>query len=544
MYKKTIVFKLVLLLLGGVFAQEKRTIKVIVPNKTDEVFITGNQESLANWEPGTVKMNKVSDYEREITLDLTYPAEFKFTKGNWNSEGILKQFNDNPNLKLENDTTTSDFVIKTWSDNIDAQKLGLNYDIRYIHSEYMNTKRLLKIALPMNYDSSKAYPVIYVTDAQSANFQVTKSYVNALSQTQFNMIPECIVVGIYQTQRNDDFYGIHGGKYFTEFLIEEVVPYIDNNYSTSGFNTMVGHSNGAEYNHKIMLNETSPFRGFISMSTWLDRKEAVALTSFLNEYNRKTIYYYLANATLDDAGRSNYGIQFENICLSTPNTNFKFIKNTVEGDHQTIVPNSLLDGLKFIFQDYSAVDGYDTIMDFDKNYLSNVKETYGVDAFYTMEMMGAYWNDIINKKSKEEWEYFVKFVNREKIFFGKELDYVNIANGYFSMDMYAENIKAYNKAIDDIDNCEDLVFYANIHRPVTSYIKEGKAMECIAFIERARSVLPQEYYLGMTYHIAKVALEHKVELQKGKEALSYCKDNYKKNRFFNLKTLSELENMQ
>ncbi|MDY2588325.1 alpha/beta hydrolase-fold protein [Winogradskyella aquimaris] len=541
MNHKTIVLGLAMLFLGSLFAQEKRTIKVIVPNKTDEVFITGNQESLGNWNPGTVKLNKVSDFEREITLDLTYPAEFKFTKGNWNSEGIVKQFNDNPNLKLENDTTTSDFIIKTWSDNIDAQKLGLNYDIRYIHSEYMNTKRLLKIALPMNYDSNKAYPVIYVTDAQSANFQVTKSYVNALSQTQFNMIPECIVVGIYQTQRNDDFYGIRSGKYFTEFLIEEVVPYIDNNYSTSGFNTMVGHSNGAEYNHKMMLNENNPFRGFISMSTWLEKKEEVALTSFLNEYNRKTIYYYLANATLDGPGRTAFGNDLEKICKDNPNENFKFIKNTVEGDHQTMVPNSLLDGLKFIFQDYSAVDGYDTIMDFDKNYLSNVKETYGVDAIFTMDMMGTYWMDITNKKSKEEWEYYVDFVNREKLFYGKNLDFVNIANGYFSMDMYAENIEAYNKAIEDIDNCEDIVFYLNIHRPITSYIKEGKAVECISFLERARSVLPKEYYLGMTYHIAKVSLENKVELEKGKEALAYCKDNYKKNSIF---TEEELETLR
>ena len=42
------------------------TIKISVPNETDEVFIVGNQESLGNWQPNKVKMKKVTDYQREI----------------------------------------------------------------------------------------------------------------------------------------------------------------------------------------------------------------------------------------------------------------------------------------------------------------------------------------------------------------------------------------------------------------------------------------------------------------------------------------------
>lgn len=538
---KNLLFVFTLFVACSIFGQNKRTIKVTVPNKTDEVFITGNQKAFGDWKPDVVKMNKESEFVRSIDVEITYPAEFKFTKGDWNSEGIVKQFNDNPNLKIENETDTSDFVIKTWSDHIDAQKLGLNYDIQYLDSKYMNARRMLKIALPMNYDSAKVYPVIYVTDAQSANFQVTKSYVNALSQAQFNMIPECIVVGINQMQRNDDFYGTGSGKYFTKFLIEEVVPYIDKEYKTSGFNALVGHSNGAEYNHEIMMNENNPFRGFISMSTALRENANEALSTFLNNYTGKNIYYYLANSTLDAPSRTAFGNELEQICLNNPNEHFKFVKNTVDGDHQAIVINSLLDGLKYIFQDYSAGKVYPTIMDFDNNYLSNVRENYGIDAILTMEMIGGYWETIVRKKSKSEWQYYLSFIEENGLWFGKGFDYVNIANGYYAMDMYSETIEAYNNAIKDIDNCEDIMFYANIERPITSYIKEGKTKECISFIESARSVLPEEYHLGMTYHIAKVSLEHKTEIEKGKKALAYCKENFKKNRFFNLETLAELE---
>lgn len=62
------------------------TIRVKVLNKDDTIYITGNQENLGNWNPEKVKMEKISDFEREIKLQLKSPAQFKFTRGNWESE--------------------------------------------------------------------------------------------------------------------------------------------------------------------------------------------------------------------------------------------------------------------------------------------------------------------------------------------------------------------------------------------------------------------------------------------------------------------------
>ncbi len=66
------------------------TIKLKVSNKEDTIYITGNQENLGNWNPQKILMHKNSDYEREIKLDLKSPAQFKFTKGNWDTEVIVK----------------------------------------------------------------------------------------------------------------------------------------------------------------------------------------------------------------------------------------------------------------------------------------------------------------------------------------------------------------------------------------------------------------------------------------------------------------------
>ncbi len=48
-----------------------------------DVYITGNQEALGQWQPSAVKMTAVSDTLRAIDLRLRLPACFKFTKGDW-----------------------------------------------------------------------------------------------------------------------------------------------------------------------------------------------------------------------------------------------------------------------------------------------------------------------------------------------------------------------------------------------------------------------------------------------------------------------------
>ena len=55
--------------------------------------------------------------------------------------------------------------------------------------------------------------------------------------------------------------------------------------------------------------------------------------------------------------------------------------------------------------------------------------------------------------------------------------------------------------------------------------------------------LSKEYYLGLTYHIAKVSLQNKLSVKEGKQALAYCKANFNKNRFFNQDDLKKLEEL-
>ena len=81
-------------------------------------------------------MNKISDFEREITLVLTLPVEFKFTKGNWESEAIIKSNGETSNLLIENNSKNTFFYkVRYWlDDEITNDEFISEYEIKKLNS--------------------------------------------------------------------------------------------------------------------------------------------------------------------------------------------------------------------------------------------------------------------------------------------------------------------------------------------------------------------------------------------------------------------------
>ena len=95
-------------------------IKVKVPKKEDKVFITGNQTNLGDWNPKKFEMKRISDYEREITLKLKSPAQFKFTRGNWDTEAEVVGTYGNIMIEPES-KNIFDFKIENYVDRYEEE---------------------------------------------------------------------------------------------------------------------------------------------------------------------------------------------------------------------------------------------------------------------------------------------------------------------------------------------------------------------------------------------------------------------------------------
>jgi len=82
-------------------------------NMKGDVYITGNQEALANWNPKGVKMNQINDSTCSIDLQLHLPAYFKFTRGDWEHGANI--LNAEPGNLIIHETEPTTRVYRLWN---------------------------------------------------------------------------------------------------------------------------------------------------------------------------------------------------------------------------------------------------------------------------------------------------------------------------------------------------------------------------------------------------------------------------------------------
>ncbi|GLR16789.1 hypothetical protein GCM10007940_14040 [Portibacter lacus] len=127
----------------------------------------------------------------------------------------------------------------------------------------LDRSRKVRLYLPMDYDvSTKNYPVLYMHDGQNLFDDVT-SYVGewGVDEILNKMKLDLIVVGIDNGQGDrmhemgpwdHEKYGVSEAREYLSFILNQVKPYIDQNYRTKGDreNTaMMGSSMGGLVSH-------------------------------------------------------------------------------------------------------------------------------------------------------------------------------------------------------------------------------------------------------------------------------------------------------
>ena len=93
------------------------TIIVKVPANSGDVFITGNQSAIGNWEPQKVKLSKKTDTILSITFTSYADLKFKLTKGSWETEGLVEGIDEGKDISPSIDRDTElNYVITKWKE--------------------------------------------------------------------------------------------------------------------------------------------------------------------------------------------------------------------------------------------------------------------------------------------------------------------------------------------------------------------------------------------------------------------------------------------
>lgn len=147
-----------------------------------------------------------------------------------------------------------------------------------VYSGILNEKRPVWIYTPAfdtSYFSKPGYPVLYVLDGDGY-FLSLVTMIRQLAVINGNTVfPEMIIVGIPNTPGHrtrdltpsasafDPLSG--GGEAFTAFMEKELIPYIDKNYATAPYRTLIGHSFGGLMVINTLLKHTDLFSSYVAI---------------------------------------------------------------------------------------------------------------------------------------------------------------------------------------------------------------------------------------------------------------------------------------
>jgi predicted alpha/beta superfamily hydrolase len=181
-----------------------------------------------------------------------------------------------------------------------------------VYSEALKEYREFWVKLPENYNpnANVKYPVVYLLDGFSLKDNLEAVYDNYWG----HYLPHMILVGISnKTDRIRDLTtsqikmrrgqamdaATGGAENFSRFIEKELIPYIDNKYSSSPYRTLIGHSYAGLFTINMLINHKHLFQNYIAIDPSLDwddqklLKEAKEKLSS-ESYKGKSLYVSLA----------------------------------------------------------------------------------------------------------------------------------------------------------------------------------------------------------------------------------------------------------
>lgn len=234
-----------------------------------------------------------------------------------------------------------------------------------IESKNLAEKRILNIHLPLNFSKDSIYPVMYVLDGSAH-----EDFLHIVGLVQFFQLqfgaPEMILVGIENVDRKRDFtYPPNDKSYiddvptaghsdkFISFMKEELQPFIESNFKTTGQKFIVGQSLGGLMASEFLLKTPDLFTHYliVSPSLWWDGQSMLKnAEDMLKKQSAKPKFIYLAVGADEHIIMRRDAKALNKVLKKSKAPNQKLYFNKMKGEnHATILHNALYQGLEQIY---------------------------------------------------------------------------------------------------------------------------------------------------------------------------------------------------
>ena len=241
-----------------------------------------------------------------------------------------------------------------------------------IQSSILNEERTCLVSLPDSYNSTsedkQKYPILILLDG-STHFKTASGTVHFMSSSRVRnyLMPETIIIAIENVDRERDFTvtkiktkrvnTMGGGRNFLNFIEEELIPYVDNNFPTEPVRTLVGHSLGGLLTLNSYMDPNSLFDAYIAIdpSVWWDEemmKNKVGSISTISLGKK----FYIATANQGERNYERNKKKHDNLYdmlkqKSGEQLNVE-LQYFEQENHRSVPLIALYEGLKFINQGF------------------------------------------------------------------------------------------------------------------------------------------------------------------------------------------------
>ena len=327
-----------------------------------------------------------------------------------------------------------------------------------VDSKLINETVTARVVLPESYHHSNSfeYPVMLVMDG-STQFEHIAGNVNYLST--FTIVPEMIVVGVSAKNRIKHFThtelegyeGRYGGaEAYTQFLRDELLPELKEQYRVSPYTLVTGHSLSGLYTSYLATHHSDFINASISVSPslwWDDFALINDIKTAEQQAEKSPVRWFVSMANEPNEMADGYQ-RLMNVLAEKSESVFNWESQQFpEETHDSTPLIANVEGLKSIFRGYNAVPNIEIKpLEQLQAYYGNYAKTMG----YNFPMSVHQYNVYGLKAAYEgELEWGIGILEKGVEVFGQsEILWDSLATVHSMNDDTESALQASNKALE------------------------------------------------------------------------------------------------
>jgi predicted alpha/beta superfamily hydrolase len=253
---------------------------------------------------------------------------------------------------------------------------GSNY---VFYSEITGEDQHLQVYLPENYTENTTikYPVLYLLDGQNwYTSAVSLSKVFTGTETNYKSIPDFIVVGIKTNwKKRREFFGANNKKNAINFIENEVIAFIDENFRTSTERILFGWQFAGGFVINTLAEKPKLFNAYLAATPVFFDPNVV--DTLLSEHKNLNSFLYVAGTKEEE---STWVKPMVNILTEKAPKNFDWTYKEISAfgafGHRISPIETISYGLRAYFHDYPLLE-FKNVNSFNKKGgLNYVNEFY------------------------------------------------------------------------------------------------------------------------------------------------------------------------